>query len=128
MTETKPNKGDGFELNSNRGDSVDPNDKDGSNVLPSGSKLKGINSIKSEQNASTSKSKKKRDSKAKKEQFVDIDEYSLGGIKYKLPGKKQRVLVGSIVLGLNLLLLIAVILYFKVPAFQDFIYHVGRDV
>ena len=49
-----------------------------------------------------------------------------GGLKYKIPGKRQRVLIGSIVVGLNVLLVISVILYFYSPAFQDFIYNVGR--
>ncbi len=48
--------------------------------------------------------------------------------KYKLPGKRQRLIVGSIVLGLNLLLVILVAIYFYNPAFQDFIYNVGRDI
>ncbi len=50
-----------------------------------------------------------------------------GGFKYKLPGKRQRVLVGSIVVGLNLLLVIAVVVYFYNPSFQQFIYNVGRN-
>ena len=49
-----------------------------------------------------------------------------GGFKYKMPGKRQRVFIGSIVLGLNFLLILAVILYFYSPAFKDFIYTVGR--
>tara|TARA_B100000700_G_C14857939_1_gene767188 strand:+ start:568 stop:873 length:306 start_codon:yes stop_codon:yes gene_type:complete len=49
------------------------------------------------------------------------------GLKYKLPGKRQRVIIGSIVVGLNLLLVIAVVVYFYNPAFQDFIYNVGRE-
>ncbi len=48
------------------------------------------------------------------------------GFKYKLPGKRQRVVVGGIVIGLNLLLVVASIAYFYVPAFHDFIYNVGR--
>ena len=54
--------------------------------------------------------------------------FSVGGLKYKLPGQRQRVLIGSIVVGLNILLVVAGIIYFYNPAFQDFIYHVGRDV
>ena len=49
------------------------------------------------------------------------------GLKYKVPGKRQRVIVGSIVIGLNLLLVISVILYFYSPTFQDFIYNFGRN-
>ncbi len=50
-----------------------------------------------------------------------------GGFKYKLPGKRQRIWVASVVIGLNALLILAVILYFYNPGFQDFIYNVGRD-
>ena len=59
-------------------------------------------------------------------EIPDIDEYSLGGFKYKLPDKKQRVVVASIVLGLNLLLIVAVGLYFTNLDFQHFIINVGR--
>jgi len=50
-----------------------------------------------------------------------------GGFEYKAPGKRQRVIVASIVLSLNALLLVAVGLYFYVPAFKEFIYNVGRS-
>tara|TARA_B100000700_G_C14733265_1_gene709417 strand:- start:391 stop:702 length:312 start_codon:yes stop_codon:yes gene_type:complete len=49
------------------------------------------------------------------------------GVKYTLPGKRQRVILGSLVVGLNLILVIAVIAYFYIPSFQDFIYNVGRN-
>ncbi len=49
------------------------------------------------------------------------------GLKYRMPGKRQRMVIGSIVIGLNILLLIAVLLYFYNPSFQDFIYNVGRE-
>ena len=52
---------------------------------------------------------------------------SVGGLKYRAPGKRQRVVIGSIVVGLNILLVLAVILYFYSPAFQTFIYNVGRN-
>ena len=48
------------------------------------------------------------------------------GMKYKVPGKRQRVIIGSIVIGLNALLVISVLVYFYNPSFQDFIYNVGR--
>ena len=48
------------------------------------------------------------------------------GMKYKVPGKRQRVLIGSIVIGLNVLLVIGVLIYFYNPAFQDFVYNFGR--
>ena len=80
--------------------------------------------------AKPSKSKKGK-SKNKAESTSDGQEVLLslpGGFQYKMPGKRQRVVLGSIVIGLNALLLLAVILYFYNPAFQDFIYNVGRDV
>ena len=49
------------------------------------------------------------------------------GLKYKMPGKRQRVLIGSIVVGLNALLVIGVIVYFYSPSFQDFIFNLGRS-
>ena len=48
------------------------------------------------------------------------------GLKYKVPGKRQRVIIGSIVIGLNVLLVISVLVYFYSPSFQEFIYNFGR--
>ena len=45
---------------------------------------------------------------------------------YTLPGKKQINIFGSIVLGLNLILILLVILYLKNPEFHDFVFNVGR--
>ncbi len=45
---------------------------------------------------------------------------------YTLPGKKQINIFGSIVLGLNILLVLVVILYLKNQEFHDFIFNVGR--
>ena len=45
---------------------------------------------------------------------------------YTLPGKKQINIFGSIVLGLNLILILLVILYLKNKAFHDFVFNVGR--
>ena len=45
---------------------------------------------------------------------------------YTLPGKKQINIFGSIVLGLNLILILLVILYLKNQAFHDFVFNVGR--
>ena len=84
------------------------------------SKLKPIGSIKN----SRKPDKKNRSSDSEPGEVL----FSVGGLKYKMPGQRQRVLIGSIVVGLNVLLVIAVIIYFYSPAFQEFIYHVGRDV
>jgi len=128
MTGTKQAKGDDSELNQQGRESNPPNSDDSSKDLSSLSKLKGLKGMKSVKNGSMSKSEKKQGSKIDNEEFIDINEYSLGGMKYKLPGKRQRIIIASIVLGLNILLVLAVILYFKNPNFQEFIYHVGRDV
>ena len=45
---------------------------------------------------------------------------------YTLPGKKQINIFGSIVLGLNVILLLLVILYLNNPKFHDFVFNVGR--
>ena len=45
---------------------------------------------------------------------------------YTLPGKKQINIFGSIVIGLNLILILLVILYLKNQEFRDFIFNVGR--
>ena len=45
---------------------------------------------------------------------------------YTLPGKKQINIFGSIVIGLNMILLLLVILYLKNQAFHDFVFNVGR--
>ena len=45
---------------------------------------------------------------------------------YTLPGKKQINIFGSIVLGLNIVLVFLVILYLNNQKFHDFIFYVGR--
>ncbi len=45
---------------------------------------------------------------------------------YTLPGKKQINIFGSLVLGLNIILVILVILYQNNPSFHNFIFNVGR--
>ena len=45
---------------------------------------------------------------------------------YTLPGKKQIHIFGSIVLGLNMILILLVILYLKNQELHDFIFNVGR--
>ena len=45
---------------------------------------------------------------------------------YTLPGKKQINIFGSIVLGLNMILIFLVVLYLKNQAFHDFVFNVGR--
>lgn len=50
----------------------------------------------------------------------------VGGLEYKEPGKRQRLVLASVVLGGNLLLVLATLLYFYNPAFKDFISTVGK--
>ena len=45
---------------------------------------------------------------------------------YTLPGKKQINIFGSLVLGLNIILIILVILYLNNQEFHDFVFNVGR--
>ena len=45
---------------------------------------------------------------------------------YTLPGKKQINIFGSVVLGLNIILVLLVILYLNNQEFHDFIFNVGR--
>ena len=45
---------------------------------------------------------------------------------YTLPGKKQINIFGSIVIGLNLILILLVILYQNNQDFHDFVFSVGR--
>ena len=45
---------------------------------------------------------------------------------YTLPGKKQINIFGSIVIGLNMILVLLVILYLKNQSFHDFVFNVGR--
>ena len=45
---------------------------------------------------------------------------------YTLPGKKQINIFGSVVLGLNMILVLLVILYLKNQEFHDFVFNVGR--
>ena len=45
---------------------------------------------------------------------------------YTLPGKKQINIFGSIVIGLNMILVLLVILYLKNQAFHDFVFNGGR--
>ena len=75
------------------------------------------------------KTNKVKDNKFKKSSSNDPDVLVNlpAGMKYKVPGKRQRVIIGSIVIGLNVLLVISVLVYFYNPSFQEFIYNFGRD-
>ena len=85
-----------------------------------GSKNKKIASM------SNSKSLQAEKNSQKKFAREDADKrdvlLKVGPLEYKLPGKRQRLVIGSIVLWLNLLLVIAVIVYFYNPSFQEFVF------
>ena len=76
-------------------------------------------SKKSKKNSSTESTKSSTDDR---EVLLKLP----GGFEYKAPGKRQRVIIASLVLSLNALLLVAVGLYFYVPSFKEFIYNIGR--
>ena len=74
------------------------------------------------------KTEKVKENKFKKSNSKDPDVLVNlpAGLKYKVPGKRQRVIIGSIVIGLNALLVISVLVYFYSPSFQEFVYNFGR--
>ncbi len=86
-------------------------------------------------NLSASDAEKSRPSKFGKNKSKDKGDSSSqevlltfpGGFQYRMPGKRQRVVLGSLVLGLNVLLVIAVLLYFYSPTFHDFVFNFGRE-
>ena len=45
---------------------------------------------------------------------------------YTLPGKKQINIFGSLVLGLNIILVLLVVLYLNNQEFHDFVFNFGR--
>ena len=81
-------------------------------------------------NTSDKKETKKKSAKDKSFSSTPDQEVLLNlpaGMKYRMPGKRQRVIIGSIVIGLNVLLVLSVVVYFYSPAFQEFIYNFGRQ-
>tara|TARA_Y100001968_G_C18792794_1_gene451981 strand:+ start:242 stop:493 length:252 start_codon:yes stop_codon:yes gene_type:complete len=75
--------------------------------------------------------KKNKRNSSQDKSFSTSDEQDVlvnlpGGLKYKMPGKRQRVVIGSIVIGLNILLVLSVVIYFYSPPFQQFVYNFGR--
>ena len=74
----------------------------------------------------------KNESKINESEKIKKEKKGLAGFlkgkkfTYTLPGKKQINIFGSIVLGLNLILILLVILYLKNQEFHDFVFNVGR--
>tara|TARA_Y100001968_G_scaffold267191_1_gene257030 strand:- start:278 stop:547 length:270 start_codon:yes stop_codon:yes gene_type:complete len=89
-----------------------------------------MGSKKSSSSNSDGKSKKKFENQITNKKGSSDDKNVLlnlpAGLKYKIPGRRQRVLIGGIVIGLNALLVLCVVLYFYSPAFQEFVYNFGR--
>jgi len=76
---------------------------------------------------SDDKDKNEADIKESKEEKKGLAAFLKGKkFTYTLPGKKQINIFGSIVLGLNMILILLVILYLKNQEFHDFIFNVGR--
>ena len=95
-----------------------------SDAKPSKNNLKFSNSKKDpKQKSEKTKSRVKQ---TEKKQSGEVLLSLPGGFKYQLPGKRQRMILGSLVIGLNLLLVLAVVVYFYSPAFQSFVYNFGR--
>ena len=71
---------------------------------------------------------KKKKWTSKVEEIAENEEVLLkvGKLEYRAPSKRQRLVLGAVVLGLNLLLVLSVVAYFYIPSFQEFIYNVGR--
>ena len=65
-----------------------------------------------------------KESKKEKKGFASF----LKGKKftYTLPGKKQINIFGSIVIGLNIILVLLVILYLNNQEFHNFVFNLGR--
>ena len=88
------------------------------------------NSKENSSSAEIKKKKKKKKSKEDSQATSDNQEVLLNlpaGFKYRMPGKRQRVIIGSIVVGLNIIFLIAIAVYFYNPSFQEFVYNFARD-
>ena len=87
---------------------------------------KASNSKKTKDNVTKSNKIKNNKFKKSSPNDPDILVNLPAGMKYKVPGKRQRVIIGSIVIGLNVLLVIGVLVYFYNPSFQEFVYNFGR--
>ena len=68
-----------------------------------------------------------KDSKKEKKEKKGLAAFLKGKkFTYTLPGKKQINIFGSIVLGLNIILILFVVLYLNNQEFHDFVFNVGR--
>ncbi|MDC2982437.1 hypothetical protein OAZ94_00105 [Prochlorococcus sp. AH-736-E05] len=85
--------------------------------------VKGFSNNEVKSNTQNTQIKEKKEKKEKKglAGFLKGKKFT-----YTLPGKKQINIFGSIVIGLNLILVLLVILYLKNQAFHDFVFNVGR--
>ena len=83
--------------------------------------VKGFSDNEVENNAEIKESKKEKKEKKGLAAFLKGKKFT-----YTLPGKRQINIFGSIVLGLNLILILLVIIYLKNQEFRNFIFNVGR--
>jgi len=85
--------------------------------------VKGFSDNEVKNNTQNTQIKEKKEKKEKKglAGFLKDKKFT-----YTLPGKKQINIFGSIVIGLNMILLLLVILYLKNQVFHDFVFNVGR--
>ncbi len=83
--------------------------------------VKGFSDNEIKNDAEIKESKKEKKEKKGLAAFLKGKKFT-----YTLPGKKQINIFGSIVLGLNLILIFLVILYLKNQEFRDFVFNMGR--
>ncbi len=122
MNSSKEGFEDGKEIVSSRDENPNTKQEEFSDSKKESRKVtQKLSSLKGKTKPSKPKNKKKAE-----DMELNLDEYNFGGFKYKTPGRRQRIIVASLVLSLNLILALGVILYFKNPAFKDFIFNVGR--
>ena len=83
--------------------------------------VKGFSDNEVKNDAEIKESKKEKKEKKGLAAFLKGKKFT-----YTLPGKKQINIFGSIVLGLNMILILLVILYLKNEDFHNFVFNVGR--
>ena len=82
---------------------------------------KGFSDNEVKNNSEIKESKKEKKEKKGLASFLKDKKFT-----YTLPGKKQINIFGTIVLGLNIILILLVILYQNNQEFHDFVFNVGR--
>ena len=101
---------------------MEKNTSPDANPRKTNQKISNSEKIPKEKSEKTKKRLNSNDKKPDGEVLLSLP----GGFKYQIPGKRQRMILGSVVIGLNFLLVLAVVVYFYSPAFQSFVYNFGR--